>query len=370
MKIGIDARELKDGEITGTGRYLSNLLKYAPVIKPDWEYVLFTNRRVLPGNFSLDGLRIKFIEEPTAILWDQILLPRNIKRERLDVFFSPYYKAPLLCPCALVISILDILFLKAPFYNRPGRSLYNAYIKNMISVTARKSAAIITISENSKKDLISTLGLPEEKIRIVRLAQEERFKPAGGDSINKVKSKYGLERPYILYVGNLEPHKNVQGLIKAYAGLPEKLMDENRLVIIGKSRHYREALSVMAVKLRLGSKASFLDCVDDDDLPALYSGANLFVFPSFYEGFGLPPLESISCGTPVIYSNAASLPEVIGDAGVMIDPGNIPELSKAMERLLSDARLRAELRESGLKRAALFNARDTAAKMLDIFAEI
>ncbi len=369
MRIGIDGRELKKTVMTGTRRFLLNFLKYAPRLKPDWEFFLFTNQHAKFG-FEVSNLKIRVIPEYLTLWWDQVKLPHYIKRERIDLFFSPCYKAPFSISCNLVITILDLLFLKIPFYHKPANFLYNCYIKNITNSIAGRADAVITCSEHSKRDLIEILKLPQRKIRVIPLGLEERFCPAGVRSVEKIKEKYNLKEKYILYVGNLRPHKNVQALLKAYAHLPEKLKQEYQLIIVGEKCHYYNVLLKLVKELKIDSRLIFTDFLEDADLPVLYSGASLFVFPSFYEGFGLPPLEAMACGTPVITSNVSSLPEVIGEAGILINPEDTYELTKAMKKLLTDAELISEMREKGLKRVKLFQVQETNQKILNLFEKI
>ena len=369
MRIGIDGREVKKATMTGTCRFLLNFLKYAPECKPNWEFILFTNQHV-KLDFEVSNLKIRVIPEYLTLWWDQVKLLHYIKKEKIDLFFSPYYKAPFLSSCNSVITLLDLLFLKIPFYRKPTRFLYNCYIKNITTSIANRADAVITCSNHSKKDLVEILKLPQRKIRVIPLGLEERFCPVNVESVEKIKEKYNLKGKYILYVGNLRPHKNVQGLLEAYANLPPRLKQEHQLAIVGKRSYHYSVLLKLAERLKIGSKLLFTDFFEDTNLPALYSGASLFIFPSFYEGFGLPPLEAMACGVPVIASNVSSLPEVVGDAGILIDPKDIYGLTGAMEELLTDAELKTKMRERGLRRAKLFRAKDTTCKILDIFSEI
>ena len=370
MRIGIDGRELKNKVITGTGRPLLNFLKYAPRYRPDWEFIIFTNQHAAP-DFRFPNLKIKVIPEHLTLWWDQVKLPYYIKKEKIDLFFSPYYKGPFLTSSDLIVTIFDLLFLKVPFYIKPARSLYNFYLKNIIvGPITKKAKAVITCSRHSKKDIAEILNMPQDKIKVIPLSADDRFRTVDTESVNKMKTRYGLKGKYMLYVGVLAPHKNIQGLIEAYSRLSKDLKQEYRLVIAGRKTSYYPRLLKLTQDLKIGANVTFTDFFNDADLPALYSGADLFIFPSFYEGFGLPPLEAMACGTPVIASDVTSLPEVIGDAGIMVDPKDIDGLTKAMGRLLTDAGLKNEMRERGLKRAKLFQADEIARKILNTFEEI
>ena len=181
------------------------------------------------------------------------------------------------------------------------------------------------------------------------------------------RSKYGINRKYVLYIGNFEHHKNVDGLIKAYSGLPAELRKEYFLVVGGKDEKNSPGIEKLSGELGVRENIFFPGFIEEDDLPSIYGGAEIFIFPSFYEGFGLPPLEAMACGIPVIASNVSSLPEVVGDAGSLVDPKDIYGLTTAIKELLTDARVRYKMREKGLKRAKLFQAGDTTQKILNVF---
>ena len=226
---------------------------------------------------------------------------------------------------------------------------------------------IITISENSKREIIEEFNVPEEKITIAQPAVDHgRFKPANEEELAQVRKKYELPEQYLLYVGTIEPRKNLLGLLEAYEKLPAKLRGEYPLVMTG-GRGWLEGEIVDRIsRLKGRGEALTTGYVYDEDLPAIYSGARLFVFPSFYEGWGMPPLEAMACGTPVITSNTSSLPEVVGDTALMIDPNRPEELTNAMKQVLSDEELRQEMIRQGFKQAKRFSWEKSARKLLTV----
>jgi glycosyltransferase involved in cell wall biosynthesis len=224
---------------------------------------------------------------------------------------------------------------------------------------------IITVSQHSKMDIVQKWGIPDDKIKVIPNGVSKRFYPVESlELISKVKNKYGVKKDYILYVGNFKPHKNVSLLVKAFAQLPPSLRRHYQLVLAGTFDEYSTQLNAITADLHLKGKVVFTGAVYEEDLPVLYSGAMIFVFPSLYEGFGLPPLEAMSCGTPVICSNVTSLPEVVGDSGVLADPRESRNFADAMELLLTDHKLRDKLYYRGLQRAKEFSLERSAKKLL------
>ena len=370
MKIGIDARELQKEKMTGIGRYVLNFLKYAPQYKPDWEFIIFTNQHT---DISLknSNLKEKFIPEYLTFWWDQAKLPYYIKREQIDLFFSPYYKAPIFTRCKTIISIHDLALLRGFFYPGINNSLLKIQLKTIGNVIAKGDDKIITDSDHSKRDIVDIFKIPEKKVRVIYEGVEERYFPRDkSQAFKNMKKKYGVRGDYMLYVGNLWPRKNVEGLLKAYKQLPENLRDKYQIVIIGDKNRYFNSLSNLAKELQIENNITVTGFVQESDLPFLYSAAQIFVFPSYYEGFGLPVLEAMACGVPVVTSNTTSLPEVTGDAGILVDPLNIYELSEAMKKLLTDAHLRSTMKERGLERAKQFPVKKMVCKILDLFAEV
>jgi glycosyltransferase involved in cell wall biosynthesis len=225
---------------------------------------------------------------------------------------------------------------------------------------------IISISHHTKYDMLKHFKIPEDKIKVIHLAANECYKPLKEDEIYKINEKYSLNHPYILYVGGLEPKKNIPTLLKAFYKL--KKHDVNhKLVITGEKRWNYKSIFETIDKLNLQKEVIFTGYIPDEDLPALYNAADLFVYPSLYEGFGLPPLEAMACGTPVITSNTSSLPEVVGDAGIMVNPYDIDELTNKMYKVLTNEGLTEELSKKGLERAKLFSWKKCAEETLNTY---
>lgn len=365
MRVGIDGRELQKDRMTGIGRYLLNFLSYALSIKPEWEFIIFGNQNT---NISLENpnLRKIFIPEYITLWWDQVQLPYHLEKKKIDLLFSPYYKAPIFSPCKVIITIHDLMPLMPSFQKKSNPSLKRVLLKKWGKIIARKAQAIITVSENSKKDIVKMLKVPDGKIVVAPNSVEDRYRPINDfKALERIKKKYKITKEYIFSLGNLKPHKNVRGLLKAYSQLSNNLKDKYQLVIVGKKERYFNPLANLSKELQLDTL--FIDYVQDPDLPALLSSAEFLVFPSFYEGFGIPVLEAMACGCPVVSSNTSCMPEVLGDAALFFNPYHVEEMSLAIRQMLEDENLRNKFRQKGLERARLFTLEKTAKRILKVF---
>jgi glycosyltransferase involved in cell wall biosynthesis len=233
--------------------------------------------------------------------------------------------------------------------------------------TAQMASHIITISEYTRRDIISTYRIAPERVSVTPLAAPAHFKPASVEEVERVRGLYGIEGEYLLAVGSIQPRKNLVRLVRAYAALRRERASLPQLVLVGKRAWlYGETLRAVE-QCGVSDRTIFTGYVGESDLPALYTGATCFVYPSFFEGFGLPPLEAMQCGTPVITGDRTSLPEVVGDAGLLVDPFDEVALGGAIARLVDDAALRSELRARGLSRASMFSWEKTARETLEIY---
>jgi glycosyltransferase involved in cell wall biosynthesis len=362
MKIGIDAREFVSGRITGIGRFLWHFLQHATASKYQHEYVLFCNQKThIPHD--LPRLKKVIITENITQIWDQVLLPLNIAREKIDVFLTPYFKAPVFLPSKMVLIINDLIPL---FFPVEHRLLRRSYFRFMSAATARRATRIMTISEHSRGDIVKFLGLPADKIMVIHLGVEEKSISADIRE-EEIRRKYSLPQKFILYVGNLSPHKNVESLIRSYASLPVGLRENYKLVLAAlKSDKYFQYIDKVIREMELTQDVFFTGFIERKDLPSVYSISSLFAFPSLYEGFGLPPLEAMACGCPVVSSNTSSMPEVLGDAALFFNPNHVEEISQAIKHMLEDENLRNKFRQKGLKRAKLFTIEKMTSRMLDV----
>ncbi len=359
MRIGIDARMIDN---TGIGRYLRNLLVHLARIDTRNSYVVFINagnsRVVKQDNVQFVPLKLSV---PLYSLREQWWLPLEIRKARLDVVHYPNFDIPLLPLYPGIVTIHDLIYYLYPD-QCPSR-LAHFYARFMLRQATRKARVLITDSEYSKQDLMTHFQVPAEKIEVIFPAAEHQYCPPESSKLStEIASRYRLTRPYVLYVGKHHPYKNVKTLVHAF-NVHHEVYAGHQLVIAGKKDSRREALYREACSLQAGDLIVFTDFVSEDDLFELYRHARVFVFPSLYEGFGLPPLEAMACGVPVITSNAASLPEVVGDAAIQVEPLDVQGMANAMQAVLTDKSLWEDLKHKGLKRAQHFSW-DTAAQQL------
>jgi len=282
----------------------------------------------------------------------------------VDLFHATEHLLPPLSSIRTVFTLHDLIFLFHPETHKP---LNRWFLTLMMPRFLQAADAIIAVSECTKRDAIRFYNIPEEKITVIYEGVSSRFRPADPKTVQAIQDKYGLPERFILYVGTIEPRKNLTALLEAYAELRRRLEPPPGLVFTGKKGWLYEGFFRRLRELGLEDKVTFTGYVPDEDLPALYSAATVFAFPSLYEGFGLPPLEAMACGTPVITSSASSLPEVVGEAGILVDPYDVGGLVRAMKRVLMDEGKRKEMRGKGLRQAARFSWEKTARETLKVY---
>jgi glycosyltransferase involved in cell wall biosynthesis len=369
LRIAIDARKLRD---YGIGTYVRNLLRQLSRVDQTTEYVVLCRGEdcdvvgELGGNF-----RAVAEASPGYSVREQINLPRDLRRERADLFHSPHYVFSPLTPCKSVVTIHDCIHLRFPQY-LPNRLGY-AYARSFLWLATHRSDRIVTVSEASKRDILEYFNVPPQKIDVIYNGIDDRFAtPPPEEDVVRVRERYQLDGPFILYAGNIKPHKNIGRLIEAFhilrASGPE--FEQVKLVVIGDEIAKYGALRHAVHRYKLHKHVRFFGFVPARTLVILYRLAAVFVFPSLYEGFGLPPLEAMASGTPVITSNVSSLPEVVGDAAVLIDPLQPEAIADAMRRVLSDSDLRADLSRRGLERARQFSWERSVRRVREIYDEV
>lgn len=301
-----------------------------------------------------------------ALSWDtlytHLLLPWRAVAARADLIHATGLRVPLRATVPVVTTIHDITPILFPqLFRYRDAVLLTAYLR----YSARTAHHIATVSEQSRRDICAHLGVPPARVSVTNNAAAPHFAPVGQAKIEAVLGRLGVQRPYLLSVGNVEPRKNLARVLEAYARLRHERGIPHRLVLVGRAGPLAGPILQRAAELGLADDVHFTGYVADDDLPALYSGAALFVYASLYEGFGIPLLEAMACACPVVASNASSLPEVVGEAGLMVEPRDTAALAEAMGRVLDTPALADELRGRGLARAQLFSwqrcAQETAA---------
>lgn len=361
MKIAIDARALVSQKPVGKEKFTINVLEELFKIDHQNQYVLYLTRdlqRPLPNNFS------KRIIKAPGIFWHLFVLI-DLIFEKPNVFFCPLsYLMPTLNIFSKNIIVVYDLCVFLPI--KTGPSFKTKLLEKIFSgAAARRAERIVAISESTKRDLVKYFKIDPLKISVIYPGLTQNIAP-GGKSRDAL-SKYNLPPNFILFVGTLEPRKNIVRLIEAYHILNSKLKIQNsRLVIVGKNGWgYREIFAKVK-ELQLEDKIIFLDYVADEDLPSLYNSAACFIYPSLYEGFGLPVLEAMVCGCPVVTSNTSSLPEVADGAAILVNPNDANEIAGALNKLLINEPLRQELKKQGLERAKNFSWEKTAQEILKI----
>jgi len=367
MRVAIDARKLHD---FGIGTYIRNLLRQLARVDRQTEYVLLSRAADLDVAAQL-GPNFRAVLEPSPnySLREQVHVPWVLRRERPDVFHAPHYVLPAAVSCRSVVTIHDCIHLMFPQY-LPNKMAY-AYARASMWTAVKRSDRILTVSEASKRDILHFFNLAPEKIVVVYNAIDDHFWLTPPDEeVARVRERYQLDHQFILYVGNIKPHKNLVRLIEAFAELRRTGFEELKLLIIGDEISKLPSLRRAVHGHKLHKHVRFLGYVSDDTLRVLYRLASLFVFPSLYEGFGLPPLEAMASGTPVVTSNQSSMPEVTGDAAVLVDPYDVNSIVEGMRRVLADADLAADLRRRGPERAREFSWARSVEQTRTVYEEV
>jgi glycosyltransferase involved in cell wall biosynthesis len=360
----------------GSGQYLTSLIQALGEVNKQNEYVLLTHKEVTQTALPSKVYPVKgpaHIQEHLAkVVWEQITCPRAARAEGADLLHIPYFAPPMISPVPTVVTIQDVIPLRLPAYRPAGKV---RFYMELAAKAAHRATMVIAISNHAKKDIMDVLHIPEERIRVIYQAIGPEYRPvADSEKIRTARERYGLRERYIFYIGGLDQRKNVRQLVRAFAHLQAQLHDTDlQLFISGNPDKQKGPLfpdpRPVAADLGMSGKIIYR-FVEEEDKPAIYSGASLFVFPSIYEGFGLPPLEAMGCGLPVICSNRTSLPEVVGDAAILIDPDNVQALVEAMRDVLTNEALQAKLRARSLERAKLFSWHKTAQETLAIYQEV
>ncbi len=378
MKIGINALFFQF-PASGSGQYLKHLLEGLAEVDTQNQYVLLgpepVDRSSIPDGFPYQVQPVPAFaarsENIQKLVWEQFIGPTAARKAGVDVFHIPHFAPPYFPRTPCVVTIHDVIPLRMPLYSAGAKT--RAYTK-LVARAAHKATLIITVSQHAKQDMIDALTLPAERIRVIYEAAGDEYRPITDPAIlATARARYGLGERYIFYLGGLDQRKNVPQLVRAFAHLKRQFDDPGlQLLISGNPDKQHGPLfpDPRPLAAELGVTEQILyRFIEEEDKPAIYSGASLFVFPSLYEGFGLPPLEAMSCGAPVICSNRTSLPEVVGDAAITLDPDNTSAMVEAMRSVLTNNELQVDLKARSLQRAALFNWRKTAKETVAAYEE-
>lgn len=357
----------------GLGRYAQELAAALLDADSENEYVAFYHRavdaQVDPPLDRLPQLTTNLATKPwrmSALLAHLTGFSQDRLFPGIDLFHATDHLLPRLSQVKTIFTLHDLIF---RFYPEMHKPLNRWFLTLMMPRFLRVADAVIAVSECTKRDAVRFYGLDEGKIHVVHEGVNPRFRPAAPEALSEVRRTYGLPERFILSLGTIEPRKNLTSLLKAYGALRETGSDF-KLVIAGKKGWLYEGFFRKLRELGLEDEVIFPGFVPDGDLPALYSAADLFVFPSLYEGFGLPVLEAMACGVPVITSNTSSLPEVAGDAAILIDPNSVDALVGAMRTVLKSEQLRRDLQAKGQMQAAEFSWDTAARETVAVYASV
>jgi len=370
MNIAVDAAAARSLN-HGIGTYVANLLLNLVAVENTNRYSCFMSKRAISAfdNLALPPERVSFRPvsgvRPLRLVWEQLALPGVVRRDGSDLLWGCNALLPGSRTSPQVVTIHDLgLFTVPQFYPRARVR----YFRWAIPHAVRQADIVVAVSEFTKGELVNVLGVSESRIRVVLCGIGSQYQPAAEEpDAERIRGRYGLPERFFFSLGVLEPKKNIERLVRAYRALPGELRSAVKLVIGGGKSIGWQNESVFALARELGPDIVMTDFIAREDLPTVYRLAEAFVFPSLYEGFGVPPLEAMACGTPVISSNAASLREVVADAALTVDPTRTEEIAQAMQRLIGSESLRAELRVKGFANVRRFDWRLAARAMVEVF---
>jgi glycosyltransferase involved in cell wall biosynthesis len=373
MHFVIDGRYIQD-HFPGIGRYTYQLACALTAVAPDDTFSVLHDPRTHNSRYDLDALlsraNVREVAAPISILGggQQTFIPRLLYRLKPDGYHSPYYVLPYATPCPMAVTVHDLI---PELYPEALPKPWLRHIfQGLVRLACRRARMVITGSTTSAEDLRRLLHLPAERIATIPYGVDAGFRPSPPEQVAVMRQALGLAYSYVLYVGIHKPHKNLVRLVHAWKRISDEVRGDTRLVLAGREDpRYPQTRQAIA-QLGLQSSVTILGAVQDTDMATLYSGATAFAFPSLYEGFGLPVLEAMACGTPVVASNRSSLPEVLGDAGLLVDPLDVDALAEALTRLLRDAELRRELSAKGLARAGRLTWERAAQETLTVYRRV
>jgi glycosyltransferase involved in cell wall biosynthesis len=369
MLIAIDIRKISE---FGVGTYIWNLVRNLASVDRRNEYLLFGSNRnfhelgPLPENFK------QLYAPDEQKLWrNQVTIPLALRRNKVDLVHVPHHEAPFFNPSKLVVTVHDCVHLLFPHENSTRFQNYRSYLGTKRVIESAKH--IFAVSKSTKEDLINIFGLTDAKVSVVHNALDERFEFTNSPEERKhVLERYQLKDPFVLYSGKIRPHKNLHRLIEAFAVLKSELVDDEqyknlKLIIIGNELSKHPYLRLTVIRSGVQQDVRFFGFVPYPILRVFYQSAALFAFPSLYEGFGLPPLEAMANRTPVIASNTSSLPEVLDEAAVLVNPENVFDIARGMKTILSDDVLRQKLIQKGIQQVAKFSWKVAAEKVVETY---
>lgn len=368
MRIGLDARMYRSST-GGIGTYSQQLIKYLAKLDQKNQYFLFLTKKDLKEyNIKAKNFQPIPVDIPHYSLGEQLRLPGILRKYQLDLVHFLHFTHPIFYPAPFIISIHDLTMSKSPVGAQQKSPLrawsYRLVMKNAIS----KSLSISTLSQATKKDILNSYSVEPEKIKVIYLATGSRFQPLSTKESRPILKKYQLKKPYLLFVGQWRPHKGISYLLQAIRLFRERFQNQEiTLAITGKPTKKFPQTSQAIAKAKQEGLVQLPGFVKDQDLPAIYCQAEAFIFPSLYEGFGLPPLEAMACGIPVASSNLSSLPEVLGKAPLYFDPRDPADIALKINTLLTNHKLADKLVKRGLKQVQKYSWQKTAQETLKLY---
>lgn len=368
MRIAIDAH-MANTELAGSVTFITETIEALAKIDRKSSYTIYITERKAHDLYEgrWPNFRVRRVPYDTLVLDRLFSYATQLRLHPVDLLFTQFV-VPRFCPCPVVTLVPDLAFDHVPDAFEPSAL---SGIKRNIRRWIENAVHIVTPSDFTRNDLIENYQVDESKVTNIPHGASDRFYPVvDKEQLKAVRVKFGLDDEFILTVGTVQPRKNLARLLEAYAGLKKLNGRVPQLVLVGKYGWQFDELLGKAASLGIVEDMRFTGFVPDDELPALYSAARFFVYPSYFEGFGLPPLEAMKCGTPVITGNATSLPEVVGDAGIMVDPFDTEAMMSALRSMNERDDLRSELSRKGIERAQMFSWEDAAQKTLDVFERV
>lgn len=364
MRVGIDAR-LSYHQPAGISRYTKHLIDELALQDRESTYTVFQHRKQREPLADAPNFQRRTLFTPVHSRLEQSMLAAELSFHTLDILHSTDFIPPLNSSIPSVITVHDLAFLRWPHFLTENHAAYYSQIDRAV----RHAKHIIVPSVSTKNDVVGQLGASPKKISVIYEAASPQYCPLSPERCRAaMQAKYGIPEKYIFFVSTIEPRKNIEGLLDAFYHLRKYYnIEDTGLVLAGKPGWLYEEIYRKVEQLELGRSTFFVGRVPDEDLHQLFVGARCHVHPAFYEGFGLSPLEAMACGTPTIVSNTSSMPEVVGDAGLIVDPANREEIAVAMHRLLTEEALHQELSQKGLQRASVFSWSRAASETLDVY---
>ena len=376
MRVAIDyAAAVHQG--AGVGRFVRSLVDAMVDLDPETFFILFYGQEgprkevaVAPTGKNVELRPLWLSQRTLNVLWYKLGLPVPVDALTgpADVFHFPDFVLPPVRRGATVVTVHDLSFMLVP---ECADERLRGHLERVVPISVREADYVTADSENTRNDLMTLLDVPPERVEVVYSGVDRRFRPIADEAAHEAaRRKYGLNFPFMLYVGTIEPRKNLRRLLKAYRIFRQQGRAQHKLVLAGGLGWLYQDILHDVEELVAEQEVVYLGRIPDDDLPVLYSLSDAFVFPSLYEGFGLPPLEAMACGTPVICSNTSSLPEVVGDAGILVPPEDVDGLALAMGALLNEPERRAVLGRRALERAQQFTWEAAAERVLSIYRRL